>query len=374
MKIIINTAHQRFGGGIQVALSFIYECRKIPNNEYYIWVGPGLSKLLKTDEFPQNFHFYYFDFGVLNLIKSVFIQFKLRKFENLICPDVLISTTGPTYYHSKKKQIIGFNLPNFIYNESPFIKSLNNYRKLRLFFRKKIQLFFYKRDAIAILAQTDDVNDRVKKLLNNLNVFTVSNTCNHYFYEPIEFEPKLISREIKEIRLLTPSRYYAHKNLELIPEVLNRLERNGYQNIKFVLTLSEQEFKQLNIHSQKIVNVGIISPVELPSLYKECDFMFLPTLSECFSAAYAEAMAMKLPIITTNLGFAKSICKDAALFFEPMNPEDATNKIIKLIESEQLKLELTSKGVQVLSQFNSSSERAQKILDICQKYSEDQIN
>ena len=55
--------------------------------------------------------------------------------------------------------------------------------------------------------------------------------------------------------------------------------------------------------------------------------MFLPTFLECFSASYAEAMLMKKPIITSNLGFAQNVCKDAAVYFDPCNPEDIIDKI-----------------------------------------------
>ena len=54
----------------------------------------------------------------------------------------------------------------------------------------------------------------------------------------------------------------------------------------------------------RIINVGPIKSAECPSLYSECDIMFFSTLLECFSASYAEAMIMKKPIITTDMGFA----------------------------------------------------------------------
>lgn len=43
MKIIINSAHQRFGGGVQVALSFIYEYIKYVEHEYHVFAGPGVK-------------------------------------------------------------------------------------------------------------------------------------------------------------------------------------------------------------------------------------------------------------------------------------------------------------------------------------------
>ena len=74
MEIVINSSTQRFGGSVQVALSFIYECIHFPENNYHVWVGPGVKKSLKESDFPNNFKFYDFDFGVINLSTTKKIQ------------------------------------------------------------------------------------------------------------------------------------------------------------------------------------------------------------------------------------------------------------------------------------------------------------
>ena len=80
MKIAINSSHQRFGGAIQVALSFINECRHFTQHEFYVWVGPGVRKSLKEEEFPANFHFEYFNFGVISFKKAFEINATLDSF------------------------------------------------------------------------------------------------------------------------------------------------------------------------------------------------------------------------------------------------------------------------------------------------------
>ncbi|MFW5820255.1 MAG: glycosyltransferase, partial [Bacteroidota bacterium] len=106
-----------------------------------------------------------------------------------------------------------------------------------------------------------------------------------------------------------------------------------------------------------------------PSLYQECDAMFLPSLLECFSASYPEAMAMEKPIITVDLGFAHSICNDSALFFNPIDSTDALNKIEALRINADLRKNLILKGKKRLEDFPSSKERAVKYLEICEEIS-----
>lgn len=374
MKIIINTAHQRFGGAVQVALSFITECKNFPEHEYHVWVGQGVGKALDKSTFPSNFYFYDFDFGVIGFNKIKEIQQTLRPLEEKIQADVLISSTGPTYYKSKAPQIIGFNLPLYIYPESPFVKNLSLKSKIKLSIKKVLHYYYFKRDATAYVTQTDDVNERVRKALKTDKVHTVTNNHSSFYLDSsLKFENKLTTREKGEFRFLTLTSYYEHKNLDLIVKISELLHQKGLKNIKFVLTLKKEDQLKHHIEGEGIINVGPLKPQECPGVYKECDAMFLPTLAECFSASYPEAMIMEKPIVTTNLGFATSICGKAALYFKPLSAEDACEKIISLVQNENLRKELIDEGKKELEKFDTPKERARKYLEICAQYASSKI-
>jgi glycosyltransferase involved in cell wall biosynthesis len=369
MKIIVNTAHQRFGGAIQVALSFINECKDFSEHEYHVFVGQGVGKSLDRFSFPSNFHFYDFDFGVIGYKTVRVIQEALEPLEKKIKPDVIISTSGPTYFKSVAPQIIGFNLPLYIYPESPFVQQLTIKKKAVQWLKKQIHYYYFKRDATAFVVQTDDVNTRVRKALKTSKVYTVTNNhSSFYFDETLSFPDKLHEKSSNEFRFLTLTSYYRHKNIELILEIDRNLKALGISNVKFILTLKPEDQIKYNLVADCIINVGPLKPQECPSLYKECDAMFLPTLAECFSASYPEAMIMEKPIITTDLGFARSICGSAALYFDPMSARDATTKIVKLIKDSDLRSTLIKKGKNELKKFDTPKERARKYLEICTQY------
>ena len=369
MKVLINTAHQRFGGAVQVASSFIHECRKFTGFSYEVWLGPGVGKTVRKEDFPEHFVFRNFDFGSVNFKAIRNIQRTLSKAEREAKPDIIISTSGPTYFHSMAPQIIGFNLPLYLYPESPYLKELSFITKLKVALKKKAHYYFFKRDASAFVVQTEDVNTRVRRFLNTDRVHTVSNTYNHYFDLQTRFPDRLGPRKSHELRLLTLSSYYPHKNLELIPQIADQLKKKGIDTIRFVLTLPESRFKYHIGKHPFIVNTGPVSPEECPALYNECDMMFLPTLAECFSASYPEAMKMAKPIITTNLGFARSICGDAAVYFEPKNPESAFRAVLELSRNTTLQNQLIMAGKKQLKKFDNAEERAEKYLKLCEKLS-----
>lgn len=47
-------------------------------------------------------------------------------------------------------------------------------------------------------------------------------------------------------------------------------------------------------------------------------------------------MKMEKPIITSDLGFARSICQDAALYFKPRDARSAVEQIERLLDNPVL--------------------------------------
>ena len=52
MRLLINTATTFKGGGVQVAKSFIEECRRFPEHEYIVVLGLNLTAQIDKKNFP----------------------------------------------------------------------------------------------------------------------------------------------------------------------------------------------------------------------------------------------------------------------------------------------------------------------------------
>ena len=78
-------------------------------------------------------------------------------------------------------------------------------------------------------------------------------------------------------------------------------------------------------------------------------------------------MKMKRPILTSDLPFATTVCNKSALYFNPLDPSDISEKIIKIITDKELRNELIDNGIKQLESFNSSEERAKAYIIICKK-------
>jgi glycosyltransferase involved in cell wall biosynthesis len=371
MNILINTSNLKVGGAIQVALSIIDELRNFPEHNYTIVLAPAISNQIDTSIFPSNFSFHHFPY---NFTKSIFSFFRsvnyLKKIEKKVHPDWVFSVFGPTYWVPFTKHLMGYALPQYIfYRESPYLSTLGTKEKIRYHVKKRVHKFFFKRKSPIIHVETDQVRISLSEEFNIdlKKIFVVSNTGNKAYdhignYTPID---KLSDKNKKKFRLLIFSSYYPHKNLEIIEKVNKYIIENSNDLFEFVFTLPQGIFENIFPSKPKeFINLGYI-PVALgPSLYHHCDALFMPTLLECFSATFPEAMKMKIPIVTSDLSFIRAICADSALYFDPSKPSDIAQKIIALHASAELRELLVKNGQKRLSMLSSGKSRIEMYLNI----------
>lgn len=369
MKIIINTSTLSSTGVTQVAISFITECLKYPENTYHIFMSQTVENELDQDIFSENFLFYSIKHHPLYGIKGFNIRRKLSMLEKAIQPDFVFSIFGPSCWTPKTKHLMGFANSYYVYPDSPFFKIINFKSKIKISILKICHRYLLRRNGDFFVCETIDMSNNLQKFLkiDRSNIFTVSNTYNHFFENPINSAPLLPPKDQNEFRLLSLSSFSIHKNLKIINELIPFIEdKITTSKVKFVMTISDRELRDNFTEDAKkyIINLGRI-PVELcPQLYSECDALFAPTLIESFSANYPEAMKMKKPILTSDLSFAHSICDDAAIYFNPVKAEDIVSKIKLLIDDKFTYNDQVIKGLRRLEYFGSPKDRAEKYLEI----------
>jgi glycosyltransferase involved in cell wall biosynthesis len=85
-----------------------------------------------------------------------------------------------------------------------------------------------------------------------------------------------------------------------------------------------------------------VMPEELPGLYAEADTFLFPSLYEAFGRALAEAMASRLPIVTTRVGVAMDALADgeSCLFVDKRDAAGLCDRVERLLESTDLRVRL----------------------------------
>lgn len=155
------------------------------------------------------------------------------------------------------------------------------------------------------------------------------------------------------------TKFYAHKNLEVLIDIFRRYS-DRLKNVRCIVTISAEQHKNapkflsdINKYNLEkyIVNVGPLEQEELAGYFHNVDALLFPTLLESFSTTYLEAMHFGTPILTSDLDFAHYICGQTAVYFDPWDPSDIVEKIFVLRDNHKLRNELAMKGKERLCSF-----------------------
>ena len=154
--------------------------------------------------------------------------------------------------------------------------------------------------------------------------------------EPMSGSNRDILNCRKPTKLLFLAAPYPHKNHAILPAVADRLRgRNLSKQVHIFVTLDDSIVdsakirKDLSAYPDVIANIGSLTRNEVAGALRSSTALFLPTLVESYGHIYVEAMNAGLPILTSNRDFARWMCRDLALYFEPSDPESIVNSIIE---------------------------------------------
>lgn len=367
MYVLINTSNLKVGGGIQVADSLIHCLFMYRQHNFVIVLSPALSYLdVIIDGFDNcTSVIYSIQQNIQGVFwgKNIFLDNVVEKYN----VDVVFTVFGPSLWRPKVKHICGFARSQLIYSNSPFFQKMNWVKRIYSKIRENMKLYNFKITSDWLITESNDVRDKLSLLLKNKQIYTVTNYYNQIF----DCKEKWKDFNIKKfdgITLLTISANHPHKNLQIIPKVLDYIdEYNIPLNLRFVVTLSCNEMQLKEKYKDRILLIGKVDINTCPSLYDKADIMFLPTLLECFSASYPEAMKMGKPILTSDLSFAHSLCGDAALYFDPLSPQSIVEAIQRINVDKILVSVLIENGRKQLHVYDNAEQRCDKIIKLLEK-------
>ncbi len=218
--------------------------------------------------------------------------------------------------------------------------------------------------------------ETLKRFFPEAKVYTVTNYYNQVFDLPENWTRNVnlnldldLNENLNEndngkmVTMLTVSSTAVHKNLGIMVPVSEYLERvHPDFRFRFVLTCNEAPFPLPEHLRKHFVFIGKVDVAECPNLYEQADIMFMPTLMECFTATYPEAMRMEVPIVTTYLEFARGLCGEAVCYYSVLDAEAAAEAIYKIATDEAYRQQLTAYGKEQLKKFDNYEQRAEKLV------------
>ncbi len=329
-KIFINAATVKISGGLTVALSSIEALYKkncfelfliCPKTKDYLVFEEKIDKMIYVPELLLNKFFR----AILDLY---WLPSKIKKTK----PDLVLSLGNipaiTTYYqiYLHDNPYLTHSIPKGFKTDT--INLLTH--KIRVFLT--LRRFKYNNE---IWTQTSlEKNLIIKQNRFFGTIKTLAPLVPSHLLKGEQSKKVLPNKEKGTIRLICLSNYFEHKNLNILLDVARLAIKINFK-LQFIFTInsfSDKKSKNLlnkinTFPNQYALNIGHVKYDESISVINQCDGVILPSLMETFGLNCFDAWINQKPYFISNMDYAREVCKDAAIYFDPTSELDILKKI-----------------------------------------------
>jgi glycosyltransferase involved in cell wall biosynthesis len=373
--ILLNTTVINKGGALQTSSNFIAQILRQPSE--FTWhfalsakvaaeakaLGAALPDTVEI--FPES------------PARNSAARKRLRALADRLQPDAVFTFSGPAYVPFQQRHLLGCSEAWVTHGGLAAYRTLDFPREWFTFGLTTLYKMWWMRRADMWVMQTESSRQGLHRRLRIplAKIHVISNTCGAQYFAAANEERPFPDPSTK-VRIFCFSAPYKHKNLALLPPLAAALQNAlPTREFEIVLTLPPDgpDWRRLQTLAQELgvsarfVNHGPVPVSGGPALFRSCDLLVLPTVLETFSATYPEAMALGLPIVTSDLDFARDICGPAALYFPPWDAAAGAAQVQRLLADETLWRAQIAHGKAQLATLPHPGERSAAYLELLRK-------
>lgn len=382
MKIVINAiiAKKNAGGAFQISKNFIMETLQHPEIEWYWFVSKDLDEVL-SNSFTSMSGKRYFVFPTQPDFRHTYFTVKKELVQILgdISPDVVYSINAPSYFRFKCKEVMRFTKPWVTHPNKYSWGTLTGTKRIL----KKLEILLQKqliKKCEYFITQSNTCKNGIIKItgLSDNRIKVVSNVLPAVYRNA---DNSHLSLDGKWVDVACIGNPYPHKNMDIMPDVLLELKKQGIDNLRFHVTIpkehplwSDMKLKlEQNDLQGYIITHGRCTQQELIDVYRHCQLCYQPTVLEVFSASAIEAMYFNLPTVASDMPFNSEVFEDSCLYYEPCNAVQAAKCFKKLIFDTNLQQELKDKMKSRLKVYGNYDSHYKETVDFLIQVAEDRI-
>lgn len=342
MNLLLNASNLRHGGGKTVALQLLHGLAALRTQDRLYVLAPeqpeytALSKYANLILLPLPARFHQ---SWPEKLRQNYLGFPALCRQYQI--DKIVSLGNVAFPAKGIPQLVYLQLAQLVNHDSPAWKRMSKGEFLRNSLMDQY-VAFQLRYASSFAVQTPVMQWRFAERFQvpESSIFILPNAA----VTPEGFVPKPLPEPALPLRLLFLSRYYDHKNFECMPE-LGRMIQDRQLPIEISLTLDASEAKGAArvLHACSgfhcIKNLGHLSLSEVGAALDAHHGIFLPSLLESYSGAYAEAILHRRYIFSSHYDFAKELLGDSAFYFDPLSTTQIASVLEEAIRHPELRTE-----------------------------------
>lgn len=369
MNLLFNASNLRFGGGISVAGNLLQAIIPLRAADNIYVLAPQLEVYGSLRRYPnvsiitvpESFHRswpvkYYHNRFVFPKLATRYQAHKIISLGNIAFPSanipqlLLLQNAWPLYADSIAWQKLDRKAA--LYN-----RMMNAWTETHLRYAQMYAL------------QTTVMQERFYRQYQvpESKTILLPNAINH-----LSAATKVALPAEGPIRLLMLSKYYPHKNFDILLP-LAALIKDQRLPVTITLTIDSTEsaaakaFLQ-TIQKQQLQHVllseGHIPQEQVGNLCSRHHGLLFPTLLESFSGTYIEAMNSGLPVFTSDLDFARNTCGDSAFYFDPLNAAAILQTVMNAFSKPELLQQKTARGKALVAAMPTWQDIARRFSEI----------
>lgn len=137
------------------------------------------------------------------------------------------------------------------------------------------------------------------------------------------------SHSTDSLKLFYPAARMSHKNYQLFTGMHTTATEAAPQ---LQVTLTVPDLTEAETQIPWLRNAGPLDRNAIAQEYAAAHALIFPSFTESFGLPLVEAMSIGLPILAADRPYARWLCEDQAIYFDPLSPQSAWQAIAHLRE------------------------------------------
>ena len=154
----------------------------------------------------------------------------------------------------------------------------------------------------------------------------------------------------KEFTVLYVGDDSAHKNLGLLLKAAGAMADSPVP-VRFVATVPAAFGR---VGDARFTPIGPVSHEQALGLIQQADVLVMPSIVETIGLPMLEAMRLGTPVLAADRPYARTVCRDAALYFEPTDARSLVQGIERLYADGAVGAALVERGRQRLEALDAA--------------------
>jgi len=367
VRVAVDAVGIRGHGGAAVLVELLHWLPAVrPDWQWHVFLLDRRLREFDTPTVPEKVTLEETGIGNSGLGRLSWVNRSLLARLEVVGANLLFSFANIAPVRSGLPQVVYCHQPNAFFSDGIPLRMFFKRWRMRLM---RSHILRGARASGAMIVQTKAMRERIIELEPSLDgrIHVIPSGYRTPSGNPdIREEKKALIDGADRPRLIYVSHPSEHKNhlalVRAMPAILKTMpsasllltldkQRPGHRRYTSFIVDIQKEAEQLGV-SQRLVWLGILNPDEIEYALRVSDLTVFPSLAESFGLGLVESMAAGCPVAAADISYAREVCGEAAVYFDPRNSADIAETVLSVLREDATAERLRSIGTERKDRFS----------------------